>query len=108
MDLTPRIPADRQVIQGYGAGGFRISQVRHEGGVLVFPDRVLAWPAAAMADVTAASLEPLRGSGVELLLLGCGRAVAYAPAPLRQTVRSWGIVIDAMDCSRKSAASPRR
>ncbi len=97
MDLTPRVAADRQVVQAYGGGGFRISQVRHEGGVIVLPDRVLAWPVQAMAELTLESLAPIRESGAELLLIGCGRSMAAVPPQLRQAVRQWGVVIDAMD-----------
>jgi len=97
MDLTPRLATDRQVIQAYGGGGFRISQVRYEGAVLVFPDRVLAWPASAAGDASVENLAPLRDAGVELLLLGCGRSMAALPQALRQAVRGWGVVIDAMD-----------
>ena len=97
MDVTPRLAADRQVVQAYGGGGFRISQVLHEGGVIVFPDRVLAWPVRTMAELTVESLAAVRDAGAELLLIGCGRAVAQPPPALRQTVRKWGVVIDAMD-----------
>jgi uncharacterized protein len=97
VDITPRLAADRQVVQAYGGGGFRISQARHEGGVIVFPDRVMAWPLRAMAELTLDSLAPVRGAGAELLLIGCGRSMAAIPPALRQAVRAWGVVIDAMD-----------
>lgn len=97
MDITPRIAADRQLIQAYGSGGFRISQTRYEGGVLVFPDRVLPWPVRSAAELGAENLAPVQGAGVELLLIGCGRSTALIPPALRQTVRAWGAVIEAMD-----------
>lgn len=97
MDITPRLGPDRQLIQAYGGGGFRISQVRYEGGVLVFPDRVLPWPLRGVGELDAESLAPLQGAGVELLLIGCGRAAAPIPPALRQVVRAWGAVIEAMD-----------
>ena len=59
MDVTPPIPADRQLIQAYGEGHFRISNVVYEGSVLVLPERTLAWPVAAFAEATLASLDPL-------------------------------------------------
>ena len=39
MDVTPLIPADRQVIDSYGPGIFRVSGTLYEGPLLVFPDR---------------------------------------------------------------------
>ena len=97
MDVTPLLGPDRQVVQAYGGGGFRISQVRFEGGVLVFPDRVLPWAVGAPAEITLESLEPVRDAGAELLLIGCGRSIAPLAPALRRTVREWGVVIDLMD-----------
>ena len=37
MDITPPVAVDRQLIQSYGDGGFRISGVRHSGSIIVFP-----------------------------------------------------------------------
>jgi uncharacterized protein len=99
MDITPVIGADRQVINGYGDGGFRISSVRFEGSVLVFPERVQAWPLATISELTEASLAAVleHRPGIELLLLGCGRNMAAVPRELRANLRAAGIVIDAMD-----------
>jgi uncharacterized protein len=98
MDVTPIIPADRQVIDGYGASGFRVSGIAYSGAILVFPDGTQAWTVSTLAEVTAASLQPViaRG-GVQILLLGCGRRMQPVPAPLRQALRAGGIVVDAMD-----------
>lgn len=98
MDVTPIIPADRQVIDSYGAHGFHVSGAAHEGAILVFPDATLAWNATTLAEVSAESLAPVIEHGeVEILLLGCGpRMHPVAPA-LRQRLRTAGIVVDAMD-----------
>jgi uncharacterized protein len=98
MDLTPVVPAGRQVIESYGPAGFRISGNSFESAVIVFPDRTLVWNVASFAEVTAASLQPVveRG-GVEILLLGCGRAMRPVPAALRRALKEAGIGIDAMD-----------
>jgi len=99
MDITPYVAPERQLIQGYGDGGFRISGVRHEGSVLVFPDRTLAWPVAAFADLRADDLAPIReaGQAVEVLLLGCGPKQVLLPSALRAELRAAGIVVDVMD-----------
>lgn len=98
MDLIPVVPAGRQVIESYGPAGFRISGISFESAVIVFPDRTLVWDVASFAEVTAASLRPVveRG-GVEILLLGCGRAMRPVPAALRRALKEAGIGIDAMD-----------
>jgi uncharacterized protein len=98
MDLTPIIPADRQVIDSYGADRFRISGVEHEGAVLVFPEVTLSWTPQGMTEVTLESLRPVVDKGgVEILLLGCGGRMAQVPRALRQALRDAGIVVDAMD-----------
>lgn len=95
--MTPVIPADRQVIDGYGEGGFRVAGVAHRGAVLVLPEATHPWKAAAMADVTMESLGAVLDRGVEILLLGCGRRMQPVPAALRHALRAAGIVVDAMD-----------
>jgi uncharacterized protein len=98
VDLTPLIPAGRQVIEGYGPRGFRVSGVTHKGAILVFPDKVESWMAATMAEVNFASFKPLLEHGeVEILLLGCGKSIARLPEELRQALRQQGIVVDVMD-----------
>ena len=94
MDLTPGAPA-RQVIERYGASGFRVSGALYPGPVLVFPDATLVWEGAA---ATFNSLAPVveRG-GVELLLLGLGRRMAPVAAALRSVLKQHGIVLEAMD-----------
>jgi len=101
MDLTPLIPAGRQIVESYGGGRFRVTGVVHEGSVLVFPGRTLPWPVAAMEQLDAASLAPVvaeaEGGNVDILLLGCGARMAMVPAGLRQQLREAGVVIEAMD-----------
>jgi uncharacterized protein len=98
MDVTPVVPAGRQYIEGYGAGRFRISGVVHDGAVLVFRTRTIAWPVASLAAVTADSLAPLLEAGdVTVLLLGCGARMAPVPSALRERLRAAGIVIEPMD-----------
>jgi uncharacterized protein len=99
MDLTPQVPAGRQIIQAYGPGGFRITNVRHEGSVLVFPDRTIAWPTTAHHAVTIESLAEVAAAmpKVDLLLMGTGAVMAQMPAAIRAHLRALGIMLDAMD-----------
>jgi uncharacterized protein len=101
MDLTPLIPQGRQIIEGYGDGGFRISGQRIEGSVIVFPERVVAWATAAPGEVSVGSLEPVSAAGkagtVELLLVGTGARMTQIERSLRQTLRADGVVIEVMD-----------
>ncbi|MDP7546779.1 MAG: Mth938-like domain-containing protein [Alphaproteobacteria bacterium] len=98
MDITPPIAADRQLIQGYGKGGFRVSGARHEGSILVLPRRTLAWSLRDIENLTIDDLAPIRDGSepAGVLLLGCGARGALIAADLRAEVRSWGVVIEAM------------
>jgi uncharacterized protein len=98
MDITPPVAADRQLIQGYGKGGFRVSGERHEGSILVLPRLTLSWSLCDIENLIIDDLMPLRDAAdtAGVLLLGCGdKGVLIAP-DLRAEVRSWGIVIEAM------------
>lgn len=92
-------PAARRVIDGYGAGGFRIGGETHRGSVLVLAERVLPWPVRGIAELNIETLAPVMTSAPvpAILLIGCGRSAALIPAALRQALREAGAVIDAMD-----------
>lgn len=99
MDLLPRIPGDRQVINAYGDGGFRINGQRWEQPILIFPGFTVAWAVDGFADMTVESLQPVfeADPGVELLLVGCGPSIAFLPKDIRATVRERGVVMEALD-----------
>jgi uncharacterized protein len=98
MELTPLVPTGRQTIERYGASGFRVAGVVYRGAVLVFPDRTLPWAAASVSSITWESLAPVvKHGGVQILLLGLGRAMGVIPQPLRSALRAAGIVLEPMD-----------
>ena len=99
VDITPLVPAGHQIIQDYGGGGFRIGGGRHEGSVLVFPTRTLAWPVSAMAELTLDSLAPVTAPEVDvkILLIGCGREMALPAADLRHALAGRGIAVETME-----------
>ncbi|MFP6772123.1 MAG: Mth938-like domain-containing protein [Alphaproteobacteria bacterium] len=99
MDITPPVAANRQLIQGYGDGGFRISGQRHMGSILVLPHLTMPWPLDEITNLSLEDLAPIRDASepVDVLLLGCGRTGALIAPKLRAAVREWGVVIEAMD-----------
>jgi uncharacterized protein len=99
MEVSPLVPAGRQLIEAYGDGGFRISGVAHRGSLLVMPERSLAWAvdsADSLGIDSFAALFPYSGS-IEVLLLGCGRRTVFVPPALRTALRAQGMVLEAMD-----------
>lgn len=104
LDITPQVPAGRQLIRSYGSGQFHIAADIHQGSVLVFPDRTIAWPVAEVADITLDSLALMSGgeAAVEILVLGCGPKFQAPPEGLREGLREWGVVLEWMDTGAAS------
>ena len=99
VDITPEIPAGRQLVEAYGGGGFTVSGTAYRGSILVLPDRTVSWPVADIGELTLKSLEPIlaEGGAIELLLLGCGARPAFIAPDLREQVRAAGPVLEPMD-----------
>src|SRR3569623_128698 len=101
MDLTPLVPQGRQSIESYGDGKFRVTGAVHQGSVLVYPDRTVAWPVEESAALTEESLAGIAAAGdagtIDLLLIGCGPRMIMIPKQLRAALRSHGVVIEPMD-----------
>ncbi|MCW0180475.1 Mth938-like domain-containing protein [Zavarzinia sp.] len=86
-------------IERYGAGGFRIGGVVHEGGALVTERRTAAWPAVSLASLDADDVAPLIAlrDEFEFVLIGCGPRFGLLPKAAKQALREAGIRFDVMD-----------
>ena len=94
-DVSPIIPAGRQVVESYGGGGFRISGERFEHAVIIRPTVTEAWAVTDWSAVTAADFaslfDPTAAEPVTLLIGTCrtfnvlmaeGRRVAATLLPV--------------------------
>ncbi|MDG5494175.1 Mth938-like domain-containing protein [Niveispirillum sp. BGYR6] len=99
MDVTPIIPADRQVIDTYGPGMFRVSNRLYQEPVIVQPDVTHPWDVSGFAGLTLESFSLITQADpkVEVLLLGCGAKMQLLPSALRKALREAGVVVDVMD-----------
>jgi uncharacterized protein len=98
MDLIPLHAAGRQLIERYGATGFRVAGLIYRSPVLVFPDQTLPWTANCAAAITWESLQPVVAHGaVQILLLGLGRRAEAFANPLRAELHRAGITVEPMD-----------
>lgn len=101
MDVTPLIPAGRQIIESYGAHRFRVGGQLFESSIIVFPERTLAWAPGNASEITLASLDEVVRAGVagqvDVLLIGCGVRMVMLPAELRRGLREAGVVTEPMD-----------
>lgn len=87
-------PSERQVIQSYGDGGFRVSNVRHTGAILVTSMRTIAWPDAAIASLTPALLAE---ADIDVLVIGCGERAAFVPPAMREAFKRRGVALEVAD-----------
>jgi uncharacterized protein len=88
----------RHLIDAYGAGGFRFSDMSHKGSILMLPSGVKAWAArdgepwagSQFADVFAET------DSIELLLLGTGVNLRPLPEALRWRFKELKIALELM------------
>lgn len=102
-DITPPLPAERQLIQSYGGGGFRIAGVDYAGSVLVEAELTRAWSVSDASSIDVVSLEPLTArtlsipTGNALILVGTGSSIVPVSAALRVELRKHGFSVEIMD-----------
>jgi len=99
QDISGIPKAGQQLLNSYGDGGFRVSGIKHEGSVLVFPEKTLSWPVTNIDDLSLDSLKDIGSEEfkVEILLIGCGNTMAFIDEEIRRSLKDRGIVVDAMD-----------
>ncbi|MBX3502764.1 MAG: Mth938-like domain-containing protein [Alphaproteobacteria bacterium] len=86
-------PTERQVIQSYGDGGFRVSGARHIGAIMVTAVRTIAWPDAQVAALDPGSLP----GDIDVLVIGCGARADFVPPATREAFRRRGISLEVAD-----------
>ena len=88
-----------QIIQGYGAGMFRISGVVHSHSVIVLPTRTLPWSPARIGELNEQSLRPVLDAAgqLEILLLGTGNSMPRTGTAIREIFRASTVTIEIMD-----------
>ena len=102
VDITPAVSEQRQLIQSYGDGGFRIAGIDYTGSVLIEPEQTHPWPIVDSAAVTFESLAPITRSGRTqsfggmVMLLGTGAEPAIIHRDLRVELRALGIGLEVM------------
>jgi uncharacterized protein len=100
MDITPLIPQGRQIVQSYAEGIFRVSGQVYDGPVIVFAERTIPWPVGkTLAEMTAEDFTAIliESGELDVVLMGCGKAMGAMPFALRQDLKDRGIAIDFMD-----------
>lgn len=99
MDITPRIPEGRQVINSYSEQGFSISGTDYSGALIVLPDQVLPWDAPEFSKLDKRHFEVVLAvePKIELLLIGCGARFAMLAPEVRIALKRERIALECMD-----------
>jgi len=99
LDINPVVPNDRQLIQAYGDGRFKVSGEVYEGSILIFPERTERWSAGDCGTIDLPALDAVvaENDAVDLLLIGCGPRFTAVPKGLRDALKHAGIVLEWMD-----------
>lgn len=99
MQATPPRYPGRAPIEAYGNGGFRFAGMSHRGSLLCLGEAIVGWAPTSAEGLTLDDFAPLLAEpeGIELLLLGTGRAFLLPPAAVRAGLREAGIRIEPMD-----------
>ena len=95
LDITPMTPSDRQIVQAYGEGGFRITGRDFDGSVLVFLGETVPWSGVLDLDALAPVIDA--GADIDILVVGCGPGFTLPPEDLKTQLKSHGIVLEWMD-----------
>ena len=78
-------------VEGYGPGFFRVAGEVREGPMLLLPSGVTPWNGTDdIAPLVSAAKD------IDVLFLGMGSEIAYAPALLREALEDAGIGVEVM------------
>jgi uncharacterized protein len=99
VKLSRHAPTDRQVVQRYGNGGFRVSGVDFTGSVIILPDGTKPWPLASVDDLSIEAFSSVLevASSLDVFLLGCGTQMQLLNQDLRKFLRDGGLAVDTME-----------
>jgi uncharacterized protein len=84
-------------VTAYGEGYVMINGERHEGNLIVLPERILSWGAAGFEALGESDFEMLAGLGTELVLLGTGASLRFPAPRLTQALALARIGLEVMD-----------
>lgn len=97
MEISLHQPKSALIIESYGATGFRISGVEHQGGVMLKAEACAPWLGADALDQTALLAAREFLDGCEVVLVGTGKRTQFMPPSQRAALRAAGLVIEVMD-----------
>ncbi len=98
MKLHTDSPSSTNIVTGYGADHVLINKLRHDGNLLVTPERIESgWAPGGFDALTADDFAAVRDLGAQVVIVGTGARQRFpAPALLRPLIEA-GIGFEIMD-----------
>ncbi len=92
-------PRQKQAIESYGPGRFRVSGVEHRGAIQIVPSATAPWLVDDAVALAPDNLALVMGQvpAVEILVVGCGARAVFVPPSVRAAFKARGIVLDVME-----------
>ncbi len=102
MDITPLVRAGQQIIISYAGGVFKVNKTSYPHAIIVMPEKTISWDIGVAKDVAELTISNFsimidKSSDIDVLLLGCGKEMAFLPPKLRTELKQAGLSVDIMD-----------
>jgi len=99
MDVTEIKSSEEAFIAGYGDGGFRMGEQRFKGSMLITSRGFYPWDVTGAVEITVESLAQVfeNQADIELLIIGMGQSMAFAPKDVRAALAKVNIAVEVMD-----------
>jgi uncharacterized protein len=91
--------AGERVIEAYGDGGFRLTDGRHQGSIMILPHEISTFPCDDIESLQLRFLEPLLDAAeeIELVVLGTGSRQHFPSGEILQAFIERQLPLEVMD-----------
>lgn len=98
--------ASGPVVTGFTLRGFKLDELRIDGGLLMTPNEAAEWDAPALDQLTAAGMELVVALDPvpEFVVLGTGQRLVHPPRALVRELEALGIGVEPMDSKAAARA----
>lgn len=99
VDITPLIPKGKKIIESYGNNGFKVSDERFDGSVIILPDAAFTLPKNNFSEIDLNDFAKIieHADEVEILLIGSGLKIEFLPPEIERALREKQISFEYMD-----------
>ncbi len=87
MDITPLIPKNRNVINGYGSEGFKINETLYKNPIILTPSQITEVSVNSLEDFFNSNLKEILDFEPEILLIGTGNTHKIISPALKNKIK---------------------